>query len=204
LATIILIKKTFLLLYPDAHAKVFTLEKICSGFKGAGLKPFNPEHVLSKLTFQLHTPTPAPSLVEGSVSSTFQTPQNTRQLDQKVRSLQNSLNRKQQLSSSPITHIQYLEKAVQMAMQTQLLLEQEIKNLQAENRQQHQRKARKHAELGNNQLLNIQEGQNQVQQLDTQFNEQPEESTPMPRRRAPQRCSGCGTVGHTIRNCPIK
>jgi hypothetical protein len=91
-----------------------------------------------------------------------------------------------------------------MAMQTQLLLEQEIKNLQAENGRQCQRKARKHAELGNDRLLNVQEGQNRVQQLATQFNEQPEESTPMPRRRAPQRCSGCGTVGHTIRNCPIK
>jgi hypothetical protein len=197
-------KEDFLSLYPDAHAKVFTLEKICSNFKGAGLKPFNPEHVLSKLTFQLHTPTPAPSLVKGSVSSAFQTPQNTRQLDRKVRSLQNSLNRKQQLSSSPIAHIQHLEKAAQMAMQTQLLLEQEIKNLQAENRRQRQRKARKRAELGNYCLLNVQEGQNRVQQLDMQFNEQPEESTPMPRRRAPQHCSGCGTVGHTIRNCPIK
>jgi hypothetical protein len=74
-------KEDFLSLYPDAHAKVFTLEKICSSFKGAGLKPFNPGHVLLKLTFQLGTPTPAPSLVEGSISSAFQTLQNTRQLD---------------------------------------------------------------------------------------------------------------------------
>ena len=103
-------KEDFLSLYPDAHAKVFTLEKICNGFKGAGLKPFNPEYILSKLTFRLRTPTPAPTLVEGSISSAFQTPQNTRQLDQKVQSLQNSLNRKQQLSSSPIAHIQHLEK----------------------------------------------------------------------------------------------
>jgi hypothetical protein len=78
-------KEDFLSLYPKARAKAFTLANICNGFAGAGLKPFNQERVLSKLTFQLRTPT-AP-LVEGSTSSAFQTPQNTRQLDRKVRNL---------------------------------------------------------------------------------------------------------------------
>ncbi|RJE17471.1 hypothetical protein PHISCL_10192, partial [Aspergillus sclerotialis] len=170
--------------------KVFTSAKIRSGFAGAGLKPFNPEHVLSKLTFQLHTPTSP--LVKGSISSAFQTPQNTRQLDRKVRSLKNSLNAKRQLSSSPIAHIQHLEKAAQIATQTKLLLEQEIMAIREENGRKRQKKARKQAELGNDRLPRVQEGQNRVQQLDMQLNEQPEESTPVPRRRAPQRCSGCG------------
>ncbi|EAU29721.1 conserved hypothetical protein [Aspergillus terreus NIH2624] len=74
-------KEDFLSLYPDAHKQIFTSANICSGFRGAGLKPLDPEHVLSKLTFQLRTPTPP--LVEGSVSSAFQTPQNTRQLNRK-------------------------------------------------------------------------------------------------------------------------
>jgi hypothetical protein len=195
-------KEDFLSLYPDAHKQVFTSANICSGFRGAGLKPLDPEHVLSKLTFQLRTPTPP--LVEGSISSAFQTPQNTRQLNRKVRSLQNSLNRKRQLSSSPIAHIQHLEKAAQMAMQTTLLLQQEIRAVRAENRRQRQKKAKKRAEIGNDRLLNVQEGENRVQQLGTQLNEQPAESTPAPRRRAPQRCSGCGTIGHTIRNCPSR
>ncbi|EAU30143.1 conserved hypothetical protein [Aspergillus terreus NIH2624] len=133
-------KEDFLSLYPDAHKQVFTSANICSGFRGAGLKPLNPEHVLLKLTFRLRTPTPAPSLAKSSNSSVFQTPQNTRQLDRKVRSLQNSLNRKRQLSSSPIAHIQHLEKAAQMAMQTQLLLEQEIRAIRAENGRQRQKK----------------------------------------------------------------
>lgn len=44
-------KDHFLSLYPDARNKVFTSTNICSGSRGAGLKPLNPEHVLSKLTF---------------------------------------------------------------------------------------------------------------------------------------------------------
>jgi hypothetical protein len=72
------------------------------------------------------------------------------------------------------------------------------------------KKARKRDELNDNRELdndclhNVQQGQNQVQQLDRQLDEQPAESTPAPCRRAPQRCSGCGIVGPTIRNCPIE
>jgi hypothetical protein len=83
-------EEDFQSLYPDARAKVFTSANICSGFAGAGLKPFDQERVLSKLTYRLRTPTPP--LVEGSISSAFQTPQTTRQLDRKVRSLDNSFN----------------------------------------------------------------------------------------------------------------
>ena len=91
-----------------------------------------------------------------------------------------------------------------MAMHTNLLLQQEIKAVRAENERKYKKKARKRAIIGNDSLLMVQEGENRVQQLNTQVNEQPEQSTPVPRRRAPQRCSGCGIVGHTIRNCPNK
>jgi hypothetical protein len=97
-------KEDFLSLYPDTRKKAFTTENIHEGFAGAGLKPLNRERVLSKITFRLCIPSP-PSLVEGSVSSTFQTPQNPRQLDHKVRSLQKSLSARRRLSSSSMSHI---------------------------------------------------------------------------------------------------
>jgi hypothetical protein len=114
-------KEDFLSLYPDAREKAFATENIHKDFAGAGLKPLNRERVLSKITFQLPTPTP-PSLVEGSISSSFQTPQNPRQLDHKVRSLQESLSARRRLSSSPMYHIQYLEKAAQIAMNMNVIL----------------------------------------------------------------------------------
>lgn len=47
-------------------------------------------------------------------------------------------------------------------------------------------------------LLSAERGQNRVQQLNTQLNEQPEQSTPVPRRRTPLRYSGCGIDGHIV------
>lgn len=160
---------------------------------------------LLKVTFQLHTPTPPPSLVEeGSISSAFQTPQTTCQFDHKVKSLQRSLNKKRMLSSSPVSHLQHLEKAAQNAMNANLLLHQEIKSLRTQNERKINKRARRNATLGTDTILSVQEGQSRFQQLDSQDNRQVEESTSRPRKRAPQHCSGCGTIGHTIRVCPSK
>jgi hypothetical protein len=145
-------KEDFLHLYPPAREMIFNHKNICSGFAGAGLKPLNQDRVLKKITFQLHTPTPP--LLEGSVSSAFQTPQNTRQLDHKLHSIQRSL-QKRKLSSSPMSHIQHLEKAAQMAMNANLLLQQEIKVLRAENERKRKKKARRHANLGDDTILSV-------------------------------------------------
>ena len=184
---------------------MFTRDNTYGGFAGAGLKPLDRERILSKITFQLHTPTPPPSLAEeGSISSAFQTSQNTCQFNNKVKSLQRNLNKKRNLSSSPVSYLQHLEKAAQKAMSANIFLHQEIKALRAQNERKVKKRARRNATLCTDTILPVQEGQNQAQQLDLQVNRQDEESTPRPRKQAPQRCSGCGTIGYTIRVCPNK
>ena len=198
-------KTDFLSLYPNARHTVFTKDNIYGGFAGAGLKPLDKERVLSKITFQLHTPTPPPSLIEeGSISSAFQTPQNTCQFGHKVKSLQRSLNKKRMLSSSPVSHLQHLEKAALDAMNANLFLHQEVKSLRTQNERKIKKRTRRNATLGTDTILSVQEGQNRFQQLDSEVNRQVDESTPRPCKRAPQCCSGCGTVGHTIWVCPNK
>ena len=155
-------KEDFLSLYLPTCKWVFTSENICKGFTGAGLKPLDKERVLLKITFQLCMLT-LPALVESLASSTFQIPQNTRQLDYKICSLQNSLaTRGRKLSSSPISHIHYLKKAAQILMNLNLLLQQEIKTLRAENKRKTRKKVRKHTILGSDTILSIQEGQVRV------------------------------------------
>jgi uncharacterized small protein (DUF1192 family) len=91
-----------------------------------------------------------------------------------------------------------------MAMNMNLLLQQEIKVLRAENERKMKKKARKRASLGNDLFISVQEGRDRIQQLNEQVDEQVGEPVPMPHQRAPPRCSGCWTIGHTIRNCPKK
>jgi hypothetical protein len=196
-------KQDFLSLYPTARKAVFTQDNIYGGFAGAGLKPLDIERVLAKITFCLHTPTPSPLLSseEGSISSNFQTPTTTRQLDHKYRTLQKSLTKKRRLSSSPAAHIRSLKKAVDKSICKNLLLEQRVKVLEAENKRKKAKNARRRATLGTDIILSVQEGQDRVQQLDIQVESY---SSSLPRPRAPPRCSGCRSTGHTIRTCPNK
>jgi hypothetical protein len=193
-------KQDFLSLYPTARERVFTQENIYGGFAGAGLKPLNQERVLEKITFQLRTPTPPPSS-QGSLSSVFQTPQTSHQLNKKLHTLQRSLRKKRQLSSSPIRHLEHIEKSAQIAMNMNLLLHEQIKALRAENERKIQKRARRTTVLGTDPILSIQEGQNRLQQLDIQVEE---EAAERPRQRAPPQCSGCRAIGHRINRCPNK
>jgi len=56
-----------------AFKATFTERNIRGGFKGAGLVPFNPENVISKLDVQLWTPTPPEEAAEPSTPWTLKT-----------------------------------------------------------------------------------------------------------------------------------
>ena len=51
-------KKAILLAFKAAFEKAIAKENICASFRGAGLVPYNPEAVISKLDVVLRTPTP--------------------------------------------------------------------------------------------------------------------------------------------------
>jgi hypothetical protein len=57
-----------------------------------------------------------------------------------------------------MAHIQHLEKATQMAMNMNLLLQEEIKVLHAENERKAKKRVRRRALVGNDVLLSVQEG----------------------------------------------
>jgi hypothetical protein len=108
------------------------------------------------------------------------------------------------LLARPQAQIQHLEKAAQMAMNMNLLLQQETKVLRAENERKLKKKARKRASLGNDLFIFVQEGCDRIQQVGEQVDEQVGEPTPISCQCAPPRCSGCWTIGHTRRSCPKK
>jgi hypothetical protein len=71
-------KETFLPAFKAAFEKTFTLENVCAGFRSAGLVPYDPDAVLSKLDVQLCTPTPA---APDTVDWEAKTPRNAREIE---------------------------------------------------------------------------------------------------------------------------
>jgi hypothetical protein len=51
-------KEDFLPFFKNTHFEVFTHKNIQAGFLRAGLVPFDPKSVVSKLDIRLRTPTP--------------------------------------------------------------------------------------------------------------------------------------------------
>ncbi|MBZ6375484.1 MAG: hypothetical protein LBE67_10930 [Kocuria palustris] len=54
-------KLDFLEAYPTTRIEAFKLETVKNSFQSAGLVPFEPDKVISKLDIRLRTPTPPPS-----------------------------------------------------------------------------------------------------------------------------------------------
>ena len=58
-------KVEFFIAFKAAHERTMTVENAQAGFRGAGLVPYDPEVVISKLDIKLRTPTPTgPPLLE--------------------------------------------------------------------------------------------------------------------------------------------
>jgi hypothetical protein len=70
-------KFDFLEAYPRAYQSIFN-KNIQSSFAAAGIEPYDPDRVLSKLHISLSTP--SPPLASSRGSSTFATPHTVRQL----------------------------------------------------------------------------------------------------------------------------
>jgi hypothetical protein len=71
-------KLKFLLAFCAAYLQSIIEKNICSSFRAAGLVPYNPEAVLSKLDVKLRTPSPLLTAAEAPWES--QTPSNAREL----------------------------------------------------------------------------------------------------------------------------
>jgi hypothetical protein len=71
-------KFDFLGAYPRAYQSVFNEKNIQSSFAAAGIEPYDPDRVLSKLHVSLSTP--SPPLASSRGSSTFATPHTVQQL----------------------------------------------------------------------------------------------------------------------------
>ncbi|EAQ93895.1 hypothetical protein CHGG_02130 [Chaetomium globosum CBS 148.51] len=128
-------KPRFLELFLEARKKTFNTKNIASGFRAAGLLPFDPTQVLCRLQTRIRTPSPPPTPIQPP-SLPLKTPANIVELD--------SLQRKHQREIIPTDQaLQKIIKGCQMAMHNATLLQEENSRLRAENGRQKRKRARR-------------------------------------------------------------
>jgi hypothetical protein len=137
-------KLEFLPAFKAAFDQSFMSANICSAFRGAGLVPFQPDVVLSRLDVQLRTPTQA--LPEALCEA--RTPSNVRELEAQSTLIRDRVRRHK--SSSPasiIEAINQLKKGAEVMMLSAELMRDRITSLERANEAASKRKQRKKKRL---------------------------------------------------------
>ena len=148
-------KLDFLEAYPSARIEAFKPETIKNSFSAAGLVPFSPDRVLSKLNIRLRTPTPPSS--QGSDWDP-KTPSNYIQLQKQAMSIKALLRSRSRSPPSPLNSaINQVLKACQITMQSAALLEKEVSDLRAANEKQKQKRTRSRRQIPAEEGLSVQE-----------------------------------------------
>lgn len=206
-------KLDFLAAYPQARADAFQPSTIKNSFAAAGLVPFDPNRVISKLDIRLRTPTPPGSHL-GSRSSTFspKTPKNSIQARRQASSIKALIRHR---SQSPLARanqaIDQLEKGFQAVSQEIILLAKENQDLRAANEKQKQKRARTHRRIAHEGGISVQEAQELIQASERPIQPvqpppappaQPVQPAPAPARRRLPTCGKCRDIGHRANACP--
>jgi hypothetical protein len=88
-----------------------------------------------------------------------------------------------------------------MTMHGAAILARENRELKAANAKQKKKRETKHKYISQGEGLTVEEGMDRVRKGNVMEKEVVEQADSQPRKRAAPQCSGCGTIGHTIRTC---
>jgi hypothetical protein len=197
-------KSEFFIAFKAAHDKVFTEENMKAGFRGAGISPWNPDSVISKLDVRLQTP--VQSLPVSPSKWESQTPSNAHQTVQQSSFIKGKISAHQGSSPTPI--IQAIEKFTKgaQAMAHQItLLNDRVRTLEKANIGLAKRRRAKRSRVQLGGALSIEESQVIIEEK--QKGKRPagemaggaeEADRGGPSKR---RCGNCGETGHNARTC---
>jgi len=149
-------KIEFLPCFKAAFDASITESNIKGSFRGAGLVPFNPEAVLSKLEVRLRTPTP-PTTEDTLWES--RTPSNAIEFGSQSALVRSRIQR--HLDSSPTSMIESLDrltKGAELMIHSGVLMREEISSLRAANEAASRRRSYKRKRIQKNRILKIGEG----------------------------------------------
>jgi hypothetical protein len=199
-------KTEFFPAFHAAHQATIITRNIKGGFRGAGLAPFDPEHVISKLDVQLRTPTPPGEVAEPSTPWTSRTPKTILETQSHSKYLQGRIrNHKSSSPESIIEAVWYFEKGQSILLHKLALKDARIQELEEENEANSRRKRGKNNHLRDEGRMTIGIGQSQIDQRDVDMQVAAESSRSRGRGKSAgpgvRHCSVCGKSGHNARTC---
>jgi hypothetical protein len=198
-------KSDFLPAYLTARTEALTSNTVRSGFAAAGLVPYDPERVLSKLNSYLRTPTPPPPPTTEQAPWVPETPHNIQELEFQAKAIGDFVQRHTAGSSSPTDRaVRQLVKGCQMAMHSAVLLADENKRLRTANERQIKKRAVRREYIAKGGVLTVQEGLNRSAIVNIEPMDQFTGGVEEQRIRAPRTCSMCKSPEHTARTCPLR
>jgi hypothetical protein len=199
-------KTEFFSAFCTAYQAAITESNIRGGFRGAGLAPFNPEHVISKLDIQLRTPTPPEEVTEPSTPWTLKTPKTILETQSHSKYLQERIrNHKSSSPESIIEAVKYFEKGQSILLHKIALLEAKNQELQQANDMLSRRRRAKRTRLQKRGNMTIGDAQEAIDQIDVNTQVVAESSRGSSQGSSGQlrvrRCGTCGKTGHNTRTC---
>jgi hypothetical protein len=199
-------KVEFFLAFAAAYKESITAQNAQAGFRGAGLVPFDPQAVLSKLNVRLRTLTPSRPSSADTNPWVSQTPSNPMEALSQTTLVRNRIARHQGSSPTPLFEtVAALAKGTERIAHEMTLLSAEVRTLRAANEALSKRRRAKKARVREGGALTVEDAQDLLLQKDVEEQAQRDLRTKEGRKKEGQllirRCSTCGETGHNARTC---
>ena len=199
-------KVEFFLAFTAAYKESMTTQNCQAGFRGAGLVPFDPQAVLSKLDVKLRTPTPPrtpPTDVDPWVS---QTPLNPTEALSQTALVRNRIAGHQGSSPTPLFEtVKALAKGTERMAHEMTLLSAEVRVLRAANEALSKRRRAKKTRVRQGGALIVEDAQDMIARKEAEEEVRRDIRVAGGSRREGQpsvkHCRACGETGHNARTC---
>jgi hypothetical protein len=199
-------KVEFFLAFHTAYNQSITIQNAKAGFRGAGLVPFDPQVVISKLDVRLRTPTPPRPPSTDANPWVSQTPYNPNDALLQTTLVKNRIKCHQGSSPTPIFEtVAALAKGTEILAHEVTLLSAELRSLRQANEALSKRRRAKRTRLRQGGVLTIEDAHDILAQ--EEVNEQirrdrrPSRVDGIEGQPRIRRCGTCQQTGHNSRTC---
>ncbi len=196
----------FFLAFAAVYKELITVQNAQAGFRGAGLVPFDPQAVISKLDVRLRTPSPTRPPSADANPWVSQTPRNPSDALSQTTLVKNRILRYQGSSPTPIFEtVAALAKGTEILAHEMTLLSAEVRMLRAANKALSKRRRAKKTRVRQGGALTVEDAQDVLAQKEAEEQARRDKRSEGGSRGEGQpsgrRCSTCGETSHNARTC---